>query len=70
MYNSDPEGAKRIYPLERGWVKHQLIRELAQGIKSQAKLADDYGVAFDDVRRVGADLRITARVSTVAGARG
>ena len=31
-------------------------------------LADDYRVTFDDFRKVGADLRITARVSRVAGA--
>jgi diaminohydroxyphosphoribosylaminopyrimidine deaminase/5-amino-6-(5-phosphoribosylamino)uracil reductase len=31
-------------------------------------LADAYRVAFDDVVKVGADLRITARVSRVAGA--
>ena len=31
-------------------------------------LADDYRVAFDEVRTIGSDLRITARVSRVAGA--
>jgi diaminohydroxyphosphoribosylaminopyrimidine deaminase / 5-amino-6-(5-phosphoribosylamino)uracil reductase len=31
-------------------------------------LTDDYGVTFDDIRKVGADLRITARVSSVRGA--
>jgi diaminohydroxyphosphoribosylaminopyrimidine deaminase / 5-amino-6-(5-phosphoribosylamino)uracil reductase len=31
-------------------------------------LADDYRVTFDDFRKVGADLRITARLSRVAGA--
>jgi diaminohydroxyphosphoribosylaminopyrimidine deaminase / 5-amino-6-(5-phosphoribosylamino)uracil reductase len=31
-------------------------------------LADDYRATFDDVRKIGADLRITASVSRVAGA--
>jgi diaminohydroxyphosphoribosylaminopyrimidine deaminase/5-amino-6-(5-phosphoribosylamino)uracil reductase len=31
-------------------------------------LADDYRVTFDDFRKIGADLRITARVSRVPGA--
>jgi diaminohydroxyphosphoribosylaminopyrimidine deaminase/5-amino-6-(5-phosphoribosylamino)uracil reductase len=31
-------------------------------------LADDYRVTFDDLRKIGADLRITARVSRVPGA--
>jgi hypothetical protein len=31
-------------------------------------LADGFGVTFDEIRKVGSDLRITARVSRVAGA--
>jgi hypothetical protein len=31
-------------------------------------LANDYPVTFDDFRKVGTDLRITARVSRVTGA--
>lgn len=31
-------------PLERAWVKHRLIRELALGDKTQAALAEQYGV--------------------------
>jgi diaminohydroxyphosphoribosylaminopyrimidine deaminase / 5-amino-6-(5-phosphoribosylamino)uracil reductase len=31
-------------------------------------LADATGVTFEDIRKVGTDLRITARVSRVAGA--
>lgn len=51
MYNNDLEGAKRAYPLERGWVKYKLIRELAQGIKSQAKLAEEYGVNVGSIAK-------------------
>jgi hypothetical protein len=31
-------------------------------------LADGWSLVFDDIRKVGADLRITARVSRVTGA--
>ena len=34
----------RAYPLERGWVKWRLIRDLATGTKTQTELADEFGV--------------------------
>ena len=37
-------------------------------VPALATLADDYRVTFEDFRKVGADLRITARVSRVPGA--
>jgi diaminohydroxyphosphoribosylaminopyrimidine deaminase/5-amino-6-(5-phosphoribosylamino)uracil reductase len=37
-------------------------------VPAVASLADDYGVTFDDFRKIGDDLRITARVSRVPGA--
>lgn len=36
---------RRAYPLERGWVRHKLIRELAAGNKTQRLLAEEYGVS-------------------------
>ena len=38
------------------------------GVPALASLAARWSVAFDDFRKVGADLRITARLSRVAGA--
>ena len=38
-------------------------------IPALESLADGYGVSFDDVRRIGSDLRITARVSRVPAPR-
>lgn len=34
---------RRSLPLERGWVKQKLIRELAEGLKTQEQLAEEYG---------------------------
>lgn len=34
---------RRSLPLERGWVRQKLIRELAEGIKTQEQLAEEYG---------------------------
>lgn len=42
LYDRDDD--RRAYPLERGWVRHKLIRELAAGDKTQAVLAEEYGV--------------------------
>ncbi len=36
---------RRSLPLERGWIRPKLIRELAEGLKSQAQLAEEYGVS-------------------------
>jgi diaminohydroxyphosphoribosylaminopyrimidine deaminase/5-amino-6-(5-phosphoribosylamino)uracil reductase len=49
----------------------RLLGDSARGMfqmPALESLVDDYSVAFDDFRKVGADLRITARVSRVAGA--
>jgi transcriptional regulator len=34
---------RRSLPLERGWVRQRLIRELAEGLKTQEQLAEEYG---------------------------
>lgn len=36
---------RRSLPLERGWVRSKLIRELAEGLKTQEQLAEEYGVS-------------------------
>lgn len=41
----DRDDGRKAYPLERGWVRHKLIRELAIGNKTQAVLAEEYGVS-------------------------
>jgi diaminohydroxyphosphoribosylaminopyrimidine deaminase/5-amino-6-(5-phosphoribosylamino)uracil reductase len=38
------------------------------GVPSLTSLAEGWSVLFDDIRKVGDDLRITARIVTVAGA--
>ena len=47
----------------------RLLGDAARGmfqVPAIESLADDYRVTFDDFRKVGADLRITARVSRTA----
>lgn len=39
-----PEDGKRRYQLERAWVRHKLIRDLATNDATQVELADRYGV--------------------------
>ncbi len=34
---------RRSLPLERGWIRPKLIRELAEGTKTQEQLAEEYG---------------------------
>lgn len=51
LYDADGEGERQKYPLERGWVKLKLIRELATGTKTQVVLADEYGVAEHSITR-------------------
>ena len=49
----------------------RLLGDSARGmfsVPALQSLADDYRVELDDFRKVGADLRITARVSRVASA--
>jgi diaminohydroxyphosphoribosylaminopyrimidine deaminase/5-amino-6-(5-phosphoribosylamino)uracil reductase len=49
----------------------RLFGDAARGmftVPALASLADGWNLTFDDVRKVGDDLRITARVSRVAGA--
>lgn len=41
---SDEIEVKGRYPLTREWIKQELIRELADGRKSQTELAERYGV--------------------------
>ena len=36
---------RRSLPLERGWVRQKLIRELAEGVKTQEQLAEEYGTS-------------------------
>lgn len=43
--DSSPDVPRRKLPLERGWVRAQLIRELATQEKQQLALADEYGVS-------------------------
>jgi diaminohydroxyphosphoribosylaminopyrimidine deaminase/5-amino-6-(5-phosphoribosylamino)uracil reductase len=53
------------------YIAPRLLGHSARGmfeVPALESLADDYRVTFDDFRKVGADLRITARVSRVAGA--
>lgn len=45
LYDHSREESRRAYPLERGWVKYKLIRELATNVKTQAQLAEEYGVS-------------------------
>jgi diaminohydroxyphosphoribosylaminopyrimidine deaminase/5-amino-6-(5-phosphoribosylamino)uracil reductase len=55
------------------YVAPQLLGDSARGMFSVpplTELAAGWKLAFDDVRRIGPDLRITARVSRVAGAQG
>lgn len=35
--------------LERGWVKHRLVRDMAIGEKTRAQLAEQYGVSLTSV---------------------
>jgi diaminohydroxyphosphoribosylaminopyrimidine deaminase/5-amino-6-(5-phosphoribosylamino)uracil reductase len=49
----------------------RLLGDAARGmftVPALASLADGWNLTFDDIRKVGDDLRITARVSRVAGA--
>jgi diaminohydroxyphosphoribosylaminopyrimidine deaminase / 5-amino-6-(5-phosphoribosylamino)uracil reductase len=49
----------------------RLLGDAARGmfhVPALESLGDDYRVTFDSIRRVGPDLRITARVSSVPGA--
>ncbi len=55
------------------YVAPRLLGDSARGMFSVpplTELAAGWGLTFDDVRHVGPDLRITARVSRVAGAQG
>lgn len=36
---------RRSLPLERGWIRPKLIRELAEGTKTQEQLAQEYGTS-------------------------
>jgi diaminohydroxyphosphoribosylaminopyrimidine deaminase / 5-amino-6-(5-phosphoribosylamino)uracil reductase len=54
------------------YVAPRLLGDSARGmfaVPALTELAAGWTLTFDDVRRVGPDLRITARVSSVAGAR-
>jgi diaminohydroxyphosphoribosylaminopyrimidine deaminase/5-amino-6-(5-phosphoribosylamino)uracil reductase len=53
------------------YVAPRLLGDGARGmfaVPALHALSNDYRVAFDSIRHVGADLRITARVSRVASA--
>ena len=41
--NDETEVPRNPFPLERGWVKHKLIREIAEGKKTNVTLAVEYG---------------------------
>ena len=42
-FERSPEAARRSLPLERGWVRYKLIRQLAEGLKSNIQLAEEHG---------------------------
>ena len=55
------------------YVAPKLLGDTARGMFSVpplTELAAGWNLSFDDIRRIGPDLRITARVSRVAGAQG
>ncbi len=45
----ETESPRHSFPLERGWVKHKLIRELAEGKKTHAVLAVEYGTSITSI---------------------
>lgn len=44
LFDESRENKRQRYPLERAWVRHRLIRHLAEQRFTQVELAEQYGV--------------------------